>query len=296
MNTTPETTYNREPVVFPAVSAPGITTGALAWGPDNPPWGPGLAFLTWIASIILLLLPQVLALPYIAIRYQGLQPTPEVLLADKTVIIILVAGILPAHIITLFIAWSVITRWGKFSAKKMLGWDWNGGVNFRRSVGLAVLLFGVVWLTTLVLGGKETPLERILSSSRAAALIVAFLAVATAPLVEEVVYRGVVYPVVQRMLGWKIAVVIVTLMFAVPHVPQYWPNVAVISSITLLSVLLTLIRARTGRLLPCFMVHLVFNGIQSLIIILEPYLRAMFEMWRHEPANGTLVHLFRFLV
>jgi len=84
-------------------------------------------------------------------------------------------------------------------------------------------------------------------------------------------------------------------MFAGLHVVQYWPNVGAISSITLLSVVLTLIRARTGRLLPCFVVHLVFNGIQSLIIILEPYLRALYHLWHPEPVNAAITHLSRFL-
>jgi len=119
-------------------------------------------------------------------------------------------------------------------------------------------------------------------------LIIAFLAVATAPLVEESIYRGILYPAIERTAGAKAAVILVTLLFAIPHVPQYWPNLGVISSITLLSVVLTLVRARTGRLLPCVVVHLVFNGIQSVIILLEPYLRAAFETMRHGSASGSL--------
>jgi membrane protease YdiL (CAAX protease family) len=83
-------------------------------------------------------------------------------------------------------------------------------------------------------------------------------------------------------------------MFAGLHVVQYWPNAGAISSITMLSVVLTMIRARTGRLLPCFVVHLVFNGVQSVIILLEPYIRAGLELWRQHPVNGV-VRILRFL-
>ena len=263
--------------------------------PNNPPWSLLQAFLTWIASVILLLLPQLIALPYLVSHYRGLRPTPEVLLADKTFIIIVVAGILPAHLITLILAWAVVTRLGKVSARKALGWSWGPGFGLWQSVGLAFLLFVMAWLITLVLGGQETELERILQSSRVAALLIAFIATATAPLVEEIIYRGVLYPALQRSMGAIPAVLIVTLMFAGPHVPQYWPNLAAISSITLLSVVLTVIRARTGRLLPCFVIHLVFNGIQSLIIVFEPYLRALFEHWRPQTPTGVLPYLLRFL-
>src|SRR5204862_6540955 len=114
-----------------------------------------------------------------------------------------------------------------------------------------------------------------------------FLAVATAQLVEESIYRGILYPAIERTAGAKAAVILVTLLLAVPHGPQYWPNIGVISSITPFSVVLTLVRARTGRLLPCFVVHLVFNGIQSVIIVLEPHLRAALETMRHESTSGA---------
>ena len=71
--------------------------------------------------------------------------------------------------------------------------------------------------------------------------------------------------------------IVVASMFAGLHVYQYRQNIGAILSISLLSLVLTMIRARTGRLLPCFVIHLVFNGIQSLIIVLEPYLRTLLE-------------------
>ena len=142
-----------------------------------------------------------------------------------------------------------------------------------------------------ILGGQKTELDRILESSRAAAVTVAIIAVATAPLVEEMIYRGLLYSAFQRALGQWAAVILVSAMFAGLHVVQYWPNAGAISSITLLSVVLTLIRARTGSLLPCVVVHLVFNGITSVIIILEPYLRAAFELWRQDPVKKTITFL-----
>jgi membrane protease YdiL (CAAX protease family) len=115
--------------------------------------------------------------------------------------------------------------------------------------------------------------------------------VATAPIVEESIY-AILYPALERVSGARIAVILVTLLFAVPHVPQYWPNIAVILSITLLSVALTVLRARTGRLLPCIAVHFVFNGIQSAIIVAEPYLRFAVEKIYHPRPNGSLIQLF----
>lgn len=253
------------------------------------------AILTWMASVFLLLLPQLFAIPYLASHYRGVSPTPEILLADKTFVLIVVSGILPAHLVTLVLAWAVVTRLGKVSAKKVLGWSWVPGFGLWQSVCAGILLIGLAWLIAIILGNKETELERILLSSRAAALIIAFIATATAPLVEEVIYRGILYAALQRVIGPVFAVIVTALMFAVPHVPQYWPNASAILSISLLSVVLTVIRARTGRLLPCFVIHLVFNAVQSLIIVMEPYLRALVEHYRPQPTNGLIVCLLRFL-
>ena len=232
-----------------------------------------IALVTWLVSVALLFLPQILAIPYLMYRYQGKQLSLEVLLADKTLIVLLVSGILPAHLITLGIGVAVITRFGKVPLKDALGWHWPNRLSIVKTIGLAILLFVLAWMVTLAFGGKETDLERIIKSSRAAALIVAFLAVATAPLVEEIIYRGILFPAWQQLTGSTIAVIVVTLIFAVPHIPQYWPNFAVISSITVLSLVLTIVRARTGRLLPCYVIHLVFNGIQAVLIAIESFFR-----------------------
>jgi uncharacterized protein len=258
---------------------------------NNPPWSLLAAVLTWIASVVLLFLPQVFAIPYVALHYRNTQPTAELLLADKTLVLILIAGVLPVHIITLAIVWAIATRFGKFSIVRTLGLTWNGKFTLARAIGLAIVLYGAAFLLTVAFGGQGTALDRLVESSRAAALMIAFLAVATAPIVEESIYRGILYPALERISGAKVAVTLVTVLFAVPHVPQYWPNFAVIGSITLLSVALTVVRARTGRLLPCIAVHLVFNGIQSVIIVAEPYLRAAVENMRHARPNGFLIQL-----
>lgn len=236
-------------------------------------WDLGVAVFTWLLSVALLLLPQILALPYLLYRYQGQPLTREALLADKTLVVLLVAGILPAHLLTLGIAWAIVTRFGKIPAKAALQWHWASKLSILKSAGLAVVLFGLAWLITIIFGGQETDIERLLKSSRAAALIIAFLAVATAPLVEEIIYRGMLFPAWQRLTGSTAAVIIVALSFAIPHVPQYWPNMAVIASITTLSLILTIVRARTGNLFHCYVIHLAFNGVQAMLIVLETLVR-----------------------
>ena len=217
------------------------------------------------------------------------------MLANKTFVFLFVTGWLPAHLLTLFLVWAVATKRGRFSVRDVFGFSWPRDFGLWKSVGLAISLFLVAILVTAWSGAQPTDLDQILQSSRAAALMMALIAIATAPLVEEMVYRGILYSALQRVIGRLFAVLVVAGTFAGLHVWQYRQNIGAILSISLLSIVLTTIRARTGRLLPCFMIHLVFNGIQSLIIVFEPYLRALFEHWRPQTPSGALTYLLHFL-
>ena len=291
MSTTPESTFAQIDSDWQSHDdSAGLTPGTA----DNPPWGIIGALGAWIASVVMLaVVPNVCVLPYMAYKYGGTATSREALLNDKTFVFLFVLGWLPAHLLTLALIWAIATRLGKYSLRDVIGWEWSPSFGPWRSAALAIFLFLVTFVLIALFGGPRTDLDRILESSRAAAITLALLAVVTAPLVEEMIYRGLLYSAFQRAVGQWAAVAIVTMMFAGLHVVQYWPNAGAISSITLLSLALTLIRARTGRLLPCFVVHLVFNGVQSVIIVLEPYLRALFEMWRHEPVNSILINLSR---
>src|SRR5213075_2538137 len=165
---------------------------------------------------------------------------------------------------------------GRRSFWKTVGFEWPGRV--RPFVGsllsllIAIVLLLLAWVVTNFWGGEKTQLDLLIESSLAARFATAFVAVATAPFVEELIYRGVLYPAIEKAAGMVLAVVIISLLFAGVHVLQYKNNLAVIAAITLLSFTLTLTRALTGKLLPSFVIHLVFNGIQAVVLVLGPFL------------------------
>jgi len=259
--------------------------------PDDPPWGIPGALGVCILSFVLMAVVQVVFLLAYAVR-RGVPFTPqafgEFATKDLTAIFFEIASIIPAHLLTLGLAWMLVTRFGKYPFLQTLGWEPDASFTFWRCAGLSVALLITGWGIVQLTGNPETALDRLIESSRAAALATAFAATFTAPLVEEIIFRGLLYSALTRLIGTVGAVTVVLLIFAAIHVPQYWPNFGVIGTILLLSFVLTTIRARTGKLLPCFLVHLFFNGIQSVLIVLNPYLERLAP--QKSPAPGALLH------
>ncbi len=248
---------------------------ALEPSPNNPPWNSGIAVLVWFISVVLIVVLPLIAIG-IYIVSKGLQFTDQeqlvnLLKTDVNASILQIAAIIPAHILTLLMAWAVITKFNKFSFREMLGWKFN---NFRiwHIAAIIIVIFVIAGSLSAYFGEQDNELLRILRSSRTAVILVAILATFTAPIVEEVIYRGILYSALQRTVGVWFAVFAVTMLFAIVHVPQYLGDFVSISMICLLSLILTLVRVWTKNLLPCIILHFVFNGIQSLILILEPYI------------------------
>jgi membrane protease YdiL (CAAX protease family) len=194
---------------------------------------------------------------------------PEVQITREFVILTL-GGTLVMHVAGFAAAWLVVTRIGRRPFWQSLGWGWIPQFRLVHAIGLAFLMYGVVILSQLTLPHAETDVEKFLKMGIGIRIMFATLAVLTAPLIEEIVYRGLVYSSVEGLMGKAAAVIFVTLLFALVHVPQYLGSAAALTAILSLSFVLTLLRAWTGKLLPCVATHIVFNGIQAAILLVAP--------------------------
>jgi uncharacterized protein len=254
--------------------------------PNNPHWGVWAGLGVWVLSVAaILFFPAVFLLPYIASSGIDLSGggLAQFAIKDRTAIILQVAAIIPAHLFTLGVAWFVVTRLRRYPFLRSLGWDLAGVRWWHYLLMIAIILIAVVAASN-IFPFKEDDLERIIRSSRTALYLVAFMAVFTAPLVEEVVYRGVLFAPIYQRFGTVVSVIAVTALFAAVHVPQYAENPGKIVLLTGLSLLLTLLRAGTGSLLPCVILHTLFNGLTSLLLIAEPAIKSYLP----DPVPGFL--------
>jgi uncharacterized protein len=246
--------------------------------PDTPHWSSWTAIGALLLSIVLILITPLLFLaPYVVgsgVGFEDQQKLQEFLFSDRTAIILQLAPIVLAHALTLAAAWAVVTNFNTYSFRDALGWQMNG---FRWWYSFPITFFFIVLAggLTYVFGDVENSFEQLLKRSREAVYLTAFFATFTAPLVEEVVYRGLLYSAFQRRLGMARAVALVTLIFTAVHVPQYSlgarPDLAPLVALLLLSLTLTLIRAWTKNLLPCIVLHTVFNGFGSVLLIAQSH-------------------------
>lgn len=265
--------------------------------PDNPPWGIVAGILTWVASVLLLFISGlVIVLPY-AFAHAPLNDQDKLrqfLTTDTTAVFLQVLSVIPAHLLTLFIVWAVVTRFGKRPFWKTIGWSWGENFGFWKTAAVALGLLVIGYGIGNLIKGKPTDIDQIVNNSIYSRYMLAFAAGITAPFVEELVYRGVLYSALRKTINTIAAVIIVTILFAGVHVLEYRNNLGVILAVSILSLGLTMLRAYSGRLLPCFIVHLIFNGLQAIYIVLEPYFsKSAPQLEQKAPAIAMLWRTFR---
>jgi membrane protease YdiL (CAAX protease family) len=146
---------------------------------------------------------------------------------------------------------------------------WIGGANHSWVVYLPVgvlLAFVVLWISTLFPSTKSAPIEQLLKDPISASLF-AVLGVFLAPFVEEVIFRGFIYPVVERKLGKIFAVVSTAFLFAAVHVNQLWGSWTGIFLILVVGITLSTVRAKTDSLVPSFVIHISYNSTICLLFL-----------------------------
>lgn len=89
------------------------------------------------------------------------------------------------------------------------------------------------------------------------------LAVVIAPLVEEIIFRGILLPVLLKKIGLGTAVVVSSLVFAGIHLhlPSFAP-------LFVLAIMLSLLYIYSGSLWPSIIMHSVFNGASVCVLLL----------------------------
>lgn len=148
-------------------------------------------------------------------------------------------------------------------------WNWpRSGWRFL-ALG-TVTLIGLGALQSVLPMPKDTPFDHLFDRPRDAFLLSA-IAVSVGPLMEELFFRGFLYPVIARRMGVTWGILLTALPFGLLHLQQYGWAWAAGFVIFLVGVVCGAVRAATKSVGASFLVHVGYNGTQMLIAIVATH-------------------------
>jgi membrane protease YdiL (CAAX protease family) len=143
---------------------------------------------------------------------------------------------------------------------RSLGWKKpTGGQVLAYLAGGGVLAIVIVLAPPLLPDAEAFPLEQ-LFTSRAASYAIGAFAIGVAPVIEELVFRGLLFAIFERAVGVRFAIAITAVLFAGLHVPEYWHAWNHVLMILLVGGVFSLARGRSGTLTPSILLHVGYNA------------------------------------
>jgi len=180
------------------------------------------------------------------------------LTANPGVVRAFLGGQAAAYLIVLLSMFLLVRSRAKESFGQGLQWSWPGtsaAMFFLSGILLALAVDGLSRFLPLP---KSLPIEDLFNNRINAYLMAAF-GVTLAPLLEELFFRGLLYPVLRRRLGLITAVLLTALGFAGIHSVQLGYAWAPILSIFVVGVVFTLVRQRWSSVGASFLMHVGYN-------------------------------------
>jgi len=153
--------------------------------------------------------------------------------------------------------------WRKLNANPAAGTG-SGWMYFFSGCGLAIF---VALASYNMKNTEHLPIQEIFKNRSGAMLLMA-MAVLVAPLVEETVFRGYLYPLFAKSLGVLPGILITGVLFGLMHGSQLGWTWRLVLLLTLVGVIFTFARARTGTVLASFLLHLGYNSMIALTSII----------------------------
>jgi len=149
--------------------------------------------------------------------------------------------------------------------------------------GCGLWLF-VALASARVKDAEHAPIQEFFKS-RSGAMMLMAMAILVAPLAEETIFRGYLYPVLARITsgvlqfygmefsvatraGVATSILLTGLLFGLMHAPQLGWTLGLVSLLILVGVIFTFVRAWTGTVFASFLLHLGYNSMIAVTSII----------------------------
>jgi CAAX protease family protein len=147
---------------------------------------------------------------------------------------------------------------------RTLGWrPFDPGI--PRGIAYAVLVLGgtvfaiIIGLASNAIGkNSRLPIETYFQDRQSTLLLMA-MGILVAPLVEETVFRGYLYPLLARSFGIPAGVLVTGALFGLLHAEQLWGGWGQIALLILVGIVFTYVRALTRTVVASYILHLSYN-------------------------------------
>jgi membrane protease YdiL (CAAX protease family) len=140
----------------------------------------------------------------------------------------------------------------------------NPWAYFLSGCGLAIFVFIA---SSQVHTNEKMPIEEVLKNRSSAMLLMA-MAVFVAPLVEETVFRGYLYPLFAKSFGIVPGILLTGVLFGLMHGSQLGWTWGIVGLLILVGIIFTFARAHTGTVLASFLLHLGYNSMIAVATII----------------------------
>ncbi|MDR3765361.1 MAG: type II CAAX endopeptidase family protein [Acidobacteriota bacterium] len=244
------------PAPLPEYSEPLPPPRSWALSPEPEPVF-GLLEVVFVAGFLLLAVVfcgvAAIFLAHALPAYRGLSRSelasnPQVLLPAQ----------LLAYLMLLAMLWRLFAKYHQMGMLDALHWRWprRWGILLVSGVVLAVAAQGA---SALLPTPPELPIDQMIRTPLDAWLMMLF-GVAFAPFVEEVLFRGLLFPALARRLGGVTSLLVTAILFGGVHSAQLGGSWAQVGMIVAVGGALTAVRWRWRSLAASTLVHMGYNG------------------------------------
>jgi membrane protease YdiL (CAAX protease family) len=228
----------------------------LAPVPDeNPSWGVleiiGILLVAFVALIFLIILVVGLGHHFLYPResfIQVAQQHPYLAIAAQGLDYLVVAG---------FMAF-LVKRTSHLSFAGGIRWNWPANPWTYLMAGVA-LCVAILFVQRILPMPKDVPMDRLFRTP-AEAWAMSVFGTLLAPLIEELFFRGFLYPVLARKLGMIVSIGLTGALFGLVHASQLGLAWGPVLLIFLVGLTLTTVRALTKSVAAGWLVHFAYNG------------------------------------
>ncbi len=218
-----------------------------------------IAFLMFFSPFLLFFAVGAIAQRFFYHGYSWTQLAETPLLALITEILVYIPVLL----------FMVMLVEGKYHVRfsEAIEWRWPAHGYFGLLALGVITLLGLQGLAHFLPIPKNVPFDQFFKRPLEAYLTSAF-AVTLGPLMEELFFRGFLYPVIARRIGIAWGVIITALGFGLLHAMQLgfaWGPVLIIF---LVGLVLTIVRVFTKSVASSFIVHVAYNGTLTILTVI----------------------------